>query len=195
MKDTGQKRFSIIWTLLFFFILSGIAGAGTLKLPQTGQTTSYAAGDDGETGKGVAWPTPRFTNPDGTTPLSGTVVLDQMTGLMWARNANAASSLKTWQTAHDYVAGLNSGTGYGGYTGWRLPNINELESLVNAGASGNAAWLINKGFTNVQADYYWSSTSNGSTTTQAWVVNMYFGYLYYHNKTSSHYVWPVRSSQ
>src|SRR5262249_3439758 len=30
-------------------------------VPRTGQTTSYAAGDDGALQKGVAWPNPRFT--------------------------------------------------------------------------------------------------------------------------------------
>ncbi|KJU82320.1 conserved hypothetical protein, secreted, partial [Candidatus Magnetobacterium bavaricum] len=35
--------------------------AGTVSLPQTGQTTSYAANDDGAIRAGVAWPNPRFT--------------------------------------------------------------------------------------------------------------------------------------
>ena len=36
-------------------------------VPKTGQTTSYATGDDGQLEKGVAWPYPRFTdNGDGT---------------------------------------------------------------------------------------------------------------------------------
>ena len=32
------------------------------RVPKTGQTTSYAAGDDGALQKGVAWPSPRFTD-------------------------------------------------------------------------------------------------------------------------------------
>ena len=36
-------------------------------VPKTGQTISYAAGDDGALQKGVTWPVPRFTdNGDGT---------------------------------------------------------------------------------------------------------------------------------
>ena len=51
-------------------------------LPKTGQTTSYAAGDDGALQKGVAWPNPRFTdNGNGT-------VTDNLTGLIWLKNAN-----------------------------------------------------------------------------------------------------------
>ncbi|MBF0539701.1 MAG: hypothetical protein HQL03_15780, partial [Nitrospirae bacterium] len=47
--------------------LGGAAHAGTVNLPQTGQTTSYYAGDDGALMIGVAWPNPRFTvNTDPT---------------------------------------------------------------------------------------------------------------------------------
>jgi hypothetical protein len=59
-------------------------GGGTVELPRTGQTTSYATGDDGDLQMGVAWPSPRFTdNGDGT-------VTDNLTGLMWTRDANMA---------------------------------------------------------------------------------------------------------
>ena len=48
-----------------------------VMLPKTGQTTSYAAGDDGALQKGVASPNPRFTdNGNGT-------VTDNLTGLIW----------------------------------------------------------------------------------------------------------------
>ena len=51
-------------------------------VPKTGQTTSWAANDDGALEKGVSWPNPRFTiNTDGT-------VTDNLTGLIWLRNAN-----------------------------------------------------------------------------------------------------------
>ena len=36
-------------------------------VPQTGQTTIYATGDDGDLQMGIPWPAPRFTdNSDGT---------------------------------------------------------------------------------------------------------------------------------
>ena len=67
--------------------------AGTYNIypamvPKTGQTTGYATGDDGALQKGVAWPNPRFTdNGDGT-------VTDNLTGLIWLKNANCANALK-----------------------------------------------------------------------------------------------------
>ena len=55
-------------------------------VPKTGQTTSYATGDDGELEKGVAWPNPRFTdNNNGT-------VTDNLTGLIWLKHANCFGS-------------------------------------------------------------------------------------------------------
>jgi len=52
-------------------------------VPKTGQTTSYDTRDDGALEKGVAWPTPRFTdNNNGT-------ITDNLTKLIWMKNAQA----------------------------------------------------------------------------------------------------------
>ena len=61
-------------------------------VPKTGQTTSWATGDDGYHQKGVAWPNPRFTdNGDGT-------VTDNLTSLMWLQNAGLLGT-ETWEEA------------------------------------------------------------------------------------------------
>ena len=44
------------------FICSLSTFAATLTLPRTGQTASYATGDDGDLKAGVPWPTQRFTS-------------------------------------------------------------------------------------------------------------------------------------
>ena len=52
-----------------------------VTIAATGQSASYAGGDDGALREGVAWPATRFTdNQDGT-------VIDHLTGLMWLKNA------------------------------------------------------------------------------------------------------------
>ena len=61
-------------------------------VPKTGQTTSYGTREDGALQKGVAWPTPRFTdNNNGT-------VTDKLTGLIWMKNADYFG-LRTWVQA------------------------------------------------------------------------------------------------
>ena len=76
--------------------------AASAPVPRTGQTTTYAAGDDGSFQKGVELPTPRFTdNGNGT-------ITDNLTGLIWLKNANCPNGTRHWVTALADVASLNS---------------------------------------------------------------------------------------
>jgi hypothetical protein len=102
----------------------------------------------------------------------------------------------TWQHALDFVAGINAGTYSNcgaGYSNWRLPNVNELESLINAEKPNTAYYLNMQGFDNVQWDYYWSSTTYAGRTEGAWILNMWAGGVRVDSKTVDNYVWPVRS--
>ncbi|MBF0342743.1 MAG: DUF1566 domain-containing protein [Nitrospirae bacterium] len=179
----------LIFAVLFISLFLPVTVmAATVSLPKTGQTTTYATGDDGALQKGVAWPNPRFTdNSDGT-------VTDNLTGLVWTKDANLPGTYKTWQEALDYVASMNSGAGTYGYTDWRLPNRKELFSLVDR-AMYNPSLPSGHPFTNVQSIYYWSSTTYASNTSNAWVVRMDDGYVYANDKSLSPSVWPVRSGQ
>jgi len=161
----------------------GLAGNSIICLPKTGQTTSYAAGDDGDIQAGVVWPSPRFAD-------HGDTITDKLTGLVWTKNANLAGGTKTWQQAFDYVKMLNTG----GHSDWRLPNRRELLSLVDY-AQYNPALPKNYPFTNVQLDNYWSSTSSEGYTDRAWRIYMYDGGVDYLGKTSNGCVWPVRGGQ
>ena len=181
---------------MVLLMMAGLAFAGTVNLPQTGQKKCYdtagnqitcsGTGQDGAIQAGVAPPSPRFQ-------VNGDCVTDSLTGLMWARSANLPNGPRTWYQAVDDCNNLN----LCGYTDWRLPNVNELESLINANEPNSATWLNGQGFTNVQASYYWSSTSDADGTAYAWVVGMWNGYVYDGSKSCyyGYYVWPVRSGQ
>jgi len=122
---------------------------------------------------GVAWPSPRFTDNSNET------VTDNLTGLVWAKSplANTAS----WTIALSNTDNLT----LGGHDDWRLPNINELESLVNAQEPHQATWLNTQGFTNVLSNYYWSSTTLTQDTTRAFYVPMGNGRIHYSNYAKS----------
>jgi len=188
--------------VFFVFLLPLAALSGEVDLPKTGQTTCYDingnvidcpdTGQDGDVQAGVAWPEPRFEdNGDGT-------ITDHLTGLIWLKNANCFGT-RTWSQALSDCNSLSSGscglTDSSAAGDWRLPNIIELESLVNAEQANSATWLNTRGFANVQSSYYWSATTYASNTNFAWIVGMDGGYVYDSNKANHHYVWPVRGGQ
>jgi hypothetical protein len=190
----------VFLVIISTFILVSTALAQTIRLPQTGQTKCYdssgieincaCTGQDGEIQGGVPWPSPRFADHgDGT-------VTDHLTGLMWTKDANLPGELKTWQEALDYVAGMNTGTNPNfGYNDWRLPNVNELESLMNVGKASSAGWLTNQAFINVHTYHYWSSTTGAKLVDYAWDIQAEDATVYLSPKTWDQYVWPVRSEQ
>ncbi|MDH4161174.1 MAG: DUF1566 domain-containing protein [Nitrospirota bacterium] len=195
-----------IMMLAVVMVFAAVAAyAAPADIPKTGQTKCYNTagaeiacantGQDGDKLAGVAWPTPRFTVGTGA---EVDCVTDNLTGLMWVKAPDPTG--RTWQEALDYADGLD----LCGHTDWRLPNVNELESLLHAeytnttlcggaGCSDNAAWLNTQGFSNVQAHYYWSSSTYAADTTLAWLVHMVFGGVYSDDKTSIFNVWPVRA--
>ena len=152
-----------------------------------------AAGEDGHATmrKGVAWPTPRFTdNGDGT-------VTDNLTGLIWLKDANAFGT-RTWANALADCATLNSGE-HGLTDGsvegdWRLPNVQELQSLIDYGQS-NPALPSGHPFTGVGSSFYWSATTIAGFTTVAWYVTVGYGHVDDDVKSNANYVWPVRGGQ
>jgi hypothetical protein len=138
---------------------------------------------------GVAWPNPRFTDNEDET------VTDNLTGLMWTKDANPPNNTITWQEALDYVAGTNTangGEGTYGYNDWRLPNVRELDSLIDCGQY-YPALPSGHPFTDQQSAYYWSSTAFESSTVYAWGVGMGVGDVVDGDKLfDDGYVWPVR---
>jgi len=193
-----MRNVHLILALAASLLPFATAQAAPADLPQTGQTTcsdvAGAAiacantGQDGDRKAGVAWPNPRFV-VDGT----GNCISDKLTGLTWGRNADATT--RTWQQALDFANGLQ----LCGSSDWRLPNVNELDSLVNLDTADQASFLNGQGFNGVQADNYWSSSiftgPGGGSAPLAWVVTMASGGQGPIPKSASGFVLPVRARQ
>lgn len=187
--------------------LFGVAGsfscAATFPapVPKSGQTPTSPlnpapAGSDGALQKGVAWPNPRFTdNTNGT-------VTDNLTGLIWLKNCEAFGD-RSWANALIDCARLNSGEkglSDGSVEGdWRLPNMKELESLVDwayldpalPNTSGTGQWTSGNPFTGYPVNV-WSSCTQQEYSDMAWSVDFFAGGHGADSKTETHQVWPVR---
>jgi hypothetical protein len=188
-----KKRILLAIVVLtgIFLLSASIVWAAPAPVEKTGQTTSYRTGDDGDHEKGVNINNeagPRFTdNGDWT-------VTDNLTGLMWAKDALLPNTYITdWNDAIDFSNNLSLGTSCGTpLTDWRLPNVKELQSLIDFG-NQSPALPTGHPFTSVQSSDYWSSTTSASNTDGAFGVYIVWGMTGYKTKASSDgYVWPVR---
>jgi len=167
-----------------------MSGCTSQAFPATGQITCWnsagavvpcaGTGQDGDVQAGAALA--YVDNGDGT-------ITDLNTGLMWEKQSNDGSihdadNTYTWNDAFAvHLAGLN-GAAFGGYMDWRLPNLNELESIRNLEILGTAiALAFNSGCPpgctvlacsctfGSSAVFYWSASSSRHSPTEAWYVN------------------------
>jgi len=148
----------------------------------SGGSSNCRSSEDGEYQIGVVSPDPRFTdNGDGT-------VTDNLTRLMWTRDAQLIQGTMDWQVALDACNDLV----YAGYEDWRLPNLRELQSLIDY-ENKNPALPLGHPFTNQLSTDYWSSTSAAFNPSYAWVVGFSGGHVGWPKKTGSGYTLYVRA--
>jgi len=166
-----------------------VRGAGNGLLPRTGQRLCYdsagrvidcaGTGQDGDAARGRAWPEPRFQRQEPG-------ILDRLTGLLWWPVADLAAGPVSWQDALAAVDELNRSTG--GH--WRLPNINELESLVDC-ARYDPALPADQPFSRIQ-DIYWSASSSLYEADWAWALYLHKGAVGVGQKSFARFhVWAV----
>ncbi len=117
----------------------------------------------------------------------GKIVTDKRTGLMW-QSEDVPN--KYWREALAYCQSLN-GENYGGYSDWRLPNKNELASLLNYDKYDSPFSY----FPNISNKIFCTSTTSRNVEQYAWLVAFNGGYVYTYEKSSSlpYYVKCVRS--
>ena len=174
----GKDQSYLVWP---------VRGAGNGVLPTTGQSQCYsdsgtvvpcaATAQDGESRIGCGWPVPRFE-------VQGDTVADRLTGLQWRRAADLAGPV-AWEQALAAVAAFNRGA-----PRWRLPNINELESLVDCSAHGPAL-PAGHPFVDVR-DVYWSSTTSLYEPDWAWALYLDKGAVGVGQKRQARFcVWAV----
>jgi hypothetical protein len=175
------------------FLLWPVRGVGHRVLSVTGQIECYdtrgrptpcaGSGQDGELRTGGAWPVPHFQ-------AQGDAVIDRMTGLVWRRDTDLAHGPVSWEEALAAVAALNRTAGG---VRWRLPNINELESLVDCSVHGPALTRGHPFFD--LREVYWSSTTSAFEPDWAWALYLDKGAVGVGQKGHARFhVWAVRDA-
>jgi hypothetical protein len=120
---------------------------------------------------------------------SGNIVMDLQTGLMWQDQSANKTVTRAWavttgnETAINYCENLSISFTINSelvtFNDWRLPNYNELISIVDRDDPDHAIYYDNSTnsnkFQHYVTDHYWTSTTYKSPTTKAWTVNFYYG--------------------
>lgn len=134
------------------------------------------------TGVGPYYATPSWdqTIPAATrflvlTNMNSEAVLDRETGLVWEKEPSTTEV--AWFIAGQHCLTLNKG----GRTGWRLPALPEIMSLVDRSQS-NPALPSGHPFT-VQPSTYWSATTFANNIAFAWIVLLDDGFVIGNNKS------------
>jgi len=117
---------------------------------------------------------------------SGDTVTDSVSKLEW--QDDSATESATWVEAIEKCESLN----LSGHSDWRLPNINELKSIVDRSKENPA---IVETFQNNYSSYYWSSTTYEGSSGGAWLVYFGYGLVYSDGKSTNGYVRCVRGGQ
>ncbi len=109
------------------------------------------------------------------------MIKDQATGYVWQKGSG---SNMPWKESLSYCENLSLSS----HEDWRLPNINELKSLVDVNTSNPAS-----GFPGISSVSFWSSSSLTGTPAYAWRVDFDRGTVGGGSKTSNAYVRCVRT--
>lgn len=185
-------------------------------LPATGQRTSYGAGSDGHVQAGVALSA--TDNDDGT-------VTDNTTGLMWEKKDDAGGihdqdNTYTWgkmdspytmngTMVTEFLPALNTPPCFAGHCDWRIPNLRELQSVLDyepaVGPAARAAFNQDcaPGCTidgiggprcscTQSSGAHWSSTTLRANPSLAWNVSFNVGLVNAESKVFAYYIRAVR---
>jgi len=185
--------------LTFYEGWSKAKAASGVRLSQTGQKECYdvkgktipctGTGQDADLRTGVPWPNPRFTdNNDGT-------VTDNFTRLIWLRNPGLYQEVTLEQAlknAGELANGkyeLSDGSKEGD---WRLPNVNEMQSLMNFGNTHGPALPDDHPFIDAHVANYWTSTAVAAFPALGWYTALAVGPPVFDLKGNLMRMWPVK---
>ncbi len=183
-----RRRSGLILGLLALGLLAGVAlTAGPAQAQVAGPYYAVPAWDQN---------LPAATRFVVLTNWASAAVLDKQTGLVWEKSPSITPV--TWWEARDHCTKY---TTTGNRTGWRLPAVHELTSLIYTNVPTPGLTLPpGHPFLLIRSNVYWSATGDADQTTQdylidAWFVDFSNGFVSVLDKgdiSIPHYAWCVR---
>jgi hypothetical protein len=135
---------------------------------------------------------------------NGDTITDDNTKLEWEKklnwdtqedpsNLHDADNAYTWGNAFDvFIKDLNTEPCFAGHCDWRLPNVKELQSIVDYDRYRPAIDPIFKPIRGIPGGNWWTSTSDNEIPYFAWAVTFQFGGVQEFFKTQKALVRAVR---
>jgi hypothetical protein len=118
--------------------------------------------------------------------------------------AGSPSDCFVGATIYQWVADL-SAANFAGHNDWRIPNVKELQSIVdygrwvpavapafNGASCGASCTDMTSPACSCTQNYYWSSTTSAYSSYYAWLVYFHGGYVRFDDKSLNNYVRAVR---
>lgn len=194
----GSKfwSFSILFMVLFaasFISVTSAVGGESFIPPVPDKTKILPANNGGPDGCDSS----RFK-----CVIGGEAILDNQTGLVWARDAQILGKKVSWEEAVNYCENMD----LGGKTGWRLPTRDELIALLDTSQSEPALpeghpFLKIKDLATATGSgrsggyQYWTSTIFEDDNERVWMVSFKAGYVMDSLKLLDLTIWPVRDGE
>lgn len=141
-------------------------------------------------------------------------VRDEATGLEWEKkdhldgkpnlgDPHDADNLYTWTAGPNgkaadgtaftgFLAALNAGSCFAGHCDWRLPSLNELQTILRAPKPCDANPCIDPVFGPTTSSTYWSGETSAYHPARAWYLFFISGYWTTAPKVSPYHVRAVR---
>ena len=149
-------------------------------LIKTGQTTSYTTGDDGNY---------QYSKSLTYTDTNLGMITESETGFRWqkcvwgqnAQSCSGTATASTYTNAQNYCSSLHLGARV-----WRVPTIQELNTLVDLGTSSPS--LKTDFFPATPNSGFWTSTPYSKDATQNWIISFDTGSHTTSSKTSNNFV-------
>ncbi len=121
------------------------------------------------------------------------IVIDHDTNLTWEVKTDTNKNDYSWTNTSTHINALNAGTGYAGFTDWRVPTREELRSIVDYNKTNPS--IDTTYFPNTISAQYWTNDPEaGASPSRAWAMSFNDGDSSLQDKVNTYHIRAVRGT-